>query len=220
MKTLSKIIVVVCVVLSYFQTYAQTENQLVVAANKMNVLYVGIDNPVSIAVAGISNDKLKVSIKNGTITKNNDKYMVRVTEGKEAVIEVATEIKPGQIKDMGSQTFRIKKLPTPTAFVGNNSNTHVYISKADLLKNPQVEINSISPIDEKLEIISFSVAIKVNSDVIKKEVIGNAFSEDIIILIKSLQEGSKLYIEDIKVKGPEGEIRLLSPIVLRITETE
>ena len=42
---------------------------VVIAADKMNVFYLGVDNPVAVAVEGISDDKLTVSIDNGTIKR-------------------------------------------------------------------------------------------------------------------------------------------------------
>lgn len=47
--------------------YTQT---LSVSAPKMNVLYIGVDNPVLISSEGISSKILKVSISGGKLKKN------------------------------------------------------------------------------------------------------------------------------------------------------
>ncbi|HEY6504832.1 MAG TPA: gliding motility protein GldM, partial [Chitinophagaceae bacterium] len=50
-----------------------------IALDKMNVLYIGVDNPVSVAASGGGDDKIQVSINNGTLTKTGPgKYNARV----------------------------------------------------------------------------------------------------------------------------------------------
>lgn len=44
--------------------------------SKMNVLFIGIDNPLKIAVSGIDNSELDVSIDNGQITGKNGEYSI------------------------------------------------------------------------------------------------------------------------------------------------
>ncbi len=43
---------------------------LTVAATKMNVFYMGVDNPVSISVPGIAEANLRPSISVGTLTRD------------------------------------------------------------------------------------------------------------------------------------------------------
>jgi len=50
MKKTTKVIVILFAIFFNIKLFAQTENLAVVSADKMNVLYIGIDNPVSIAV--------------------------------------------------------------------------------------------------------------------------------------------------------------------------
>jgi hypothetical protein len=62
-----KIFAILFTIFFNYQLNSQNENSVVVSADKMNILYIGIDNPVSIAASGIPSDKLKVSSSNGTI---------------------------------------------------------------------------------------------------------------------------------------------------------
>lgn len=210
------------------QLYAQTENSAVVSADKMNVLYIGIDNPVSIAVPGISSDKLKVSINNGTITGSNGKYIVKVDNIAETTIEVSAEIKPGEIKKVGSSAYRVKRIPNPTPVIGNLSNNPqgLFISKAELLKNPEVTVSLNLPFDLKFEVVTFTLTYSVDNangkgkDLISFVANGSKFTPVMIDAINKLPKDSKIYIEDIKVKGPDGSIRSLSPIIIKLTEKE
>ena len=107
MKTFSKMIVVLLCTFFNLHGFTQTESMAVVAADKMNVLYAGIDNPVSIAVPGIPSDKIKVAITDGTITGSNGKYIVKPGRGTAATIEVTAELNPGEITKAGSYVFSI-----------------------------------------------------------------------------------------------------------------
>ena len=49
---------------------------LVVSPTKLNLFYIGVDNPVEISVPGVSPDKIFPSINNGTIRKEGNGYIV------------------------------------------------------------------------------------------------------------------------------------------------
>ncbi|MEZ4921402.1 MAG: GldM family protein [Saprospiraceae bacterium] len=83
------------------------------SADKMNVFYIGVDNPLSVSAAGIPSDKINVSISSGTLTSNgNDHYTVQVE--KPGQVEVTVDA-PG-LKSIFY--FRAKRLPDPIAQVG------------------------------------------------------------------------------------------------------
>jgi hypothetical protein len=83
-----------------------------IALDKMNVLYIGVDNPVTIAVEGIPSDKLIVYMENGSIRGSNGKYIAKVTSTGTATINVAT-IKNDKKVLLSTQTFRVKRIPDP-----------------------------------------------------------------------------------------------------------
>jgi gliding motility-associated protein GldM len=218
MKTIAKIITLFIVILFNCQLYAQTDNMAVVSADKMNVLYIGIDNPVSIAVSGITSDKLQVTINNGTITGSNGKYIARVEKVMETIIDVTAEIKPGEIKKVGSSTFRIKRIPDPMPCIGNNCNDKFFLGKEDLLRDPQLNVSMNLPFDFTFEIVSFSLTYYIGKNLVTETSIDNKFNERMIEGIKKLAIGSKVYIEDIKVKGPDGTTRFLGSRVIKLCE--
>jgi GldM C-terminal domain len=61
---LHKIVLLIAVSFTSLQvTIAQTN--IAVASNKLNVLYIGVDNPLSIAASNGSDEQVTVSIKGG-----------------------------------------------------------------------------------------------------------------------------------------------------------
>lgn len=87
--------------------------QAVISCDKTNILYSGIDNPVSVAVAGEKASNITVSISDGkgslTKAKEAGRYIVRPTgESKFITLDVN---KKG--KKVATQIFKVKPIPTP-----------------------------------------------------------------------------------------------------------
>ena len=82
-----------------------------VSADKMNVFYIGVDNPVSVAAAGVKTSSLKVGMSGGggKIKRSGSGYMVNVTKPGEASITVSGEGVSQRFP------FRVKRIPDPVA---------------------------------------------------------------------------------------------------------
>ncbi|MEO6849648.1 MAG: GldM family protein, partial [Mucilaginibacter sp.] len=104
------------------QTYQVAKPSAVVSPDKMNVLFIGVPNPVSVSAPGIPKEKLHISVTNGSYKGDKGKYDVTVTSPGDANIIVSGEIAPGQTKILSSTLFRIKRIPDPKAqFAGKSS---------------------------------------------------------------------------------------------------
>lgn len=93
-----------------------------ISADAMNVLYIGLDNPMSISVPGVAPASTIVSPGPGiTLTKLSDgKYKATVSAGsKESVISVSAKMPDGSTKKMGEMKYRIRQVPKPEAMLGN-----------------------------------------------------------------------------------------------------
>ena len=90
-----------------------------ISATQMNVLYIGVDNPISISVPGANSKDIEASMTNGTLKKVKDgEYIATVTKPGKSVISVAAVV-GGKKMNMGSMDYRVKTIPKPTAKVGN-----------------------------------------------------------------------------------------------------
>lgn len=93
--------------------YEVGEKSVTVSAEKMNVFYVGVDNPIAVSAAGVSTNSLRVSCEGcESVSKVNDNvYNVRVNKpGSKANIVVTAE---GGLN--AKREFRIKAIPNPAA---------------------------------------------------------------------------------------------------------
>ena len=183
-----------------------------VAPIRMNVLYLGLDNPIKIAASGYESSELIASIDNGTITGSNGEYIIRPRRPGNAIVTVSskgTEIQKTE--------FRVKIVPDPVAKIsGKNSGS---ITKSELLsaKGISVEMGSFD-FDLEFKVVSFVLSATVpNSYTVREEISkSDMFSDIQIDLINSLVINQKLMVEEIKAIGPDGSIRKLSPMVFTI----
>ena len=91
--------------------YEVGERSVTVSAEKMNVFYIGVDNPVAVSAAGISSNDLSVSISGGggAIRGSGSNYIVTVSTPGECRVNVSG----GGMRD--SKVFRVKRIPDPVA---------------------------------------------------------------------------------------------------------
>lgn len=92
-----------------------------VSADKMNVFYIGVDNPISIAAAGVSSNDIGVSASGSGIALSStgkSSYNVKVATPGESFIKISDK-KNG--KQLGEFKFRVKKIPDPVAKIGGKT---------------------------------------------------------------------------------------------------
>ncbi len=93
--------------------YEVGERSVTVSAAKMNVLYIGVDNPIEISAAGIPSAQVKVSMDGGNISRTaNGTYNATVQTPGKAFIKVSA---PGITY---SKEYRVKRIPDPTPLLG------------------------------------------------------------------------------------------------------
>jgi gliding motility-associated protein GldM len=68
----------------------------VVSADKMNVVYRGLDNPISVSLPGVSDNNLKVSAAGGRLSGKGSSYSLRPGAAKEIKINVSAKLSSGK----------------------------------------------------------------------------------------------------------------------------
>jgi len=195
------------------QEEEQKSTVAAVAPTKMNVVYCGVDNPVSIAVSGYKPDELQVEIENGRISGEKGEYIIRpIRPGVTLKVFVYAEEEL-----VAEKEFRVKTVPNPIAKIGEYYGGMV--NKEDLLKAGKLSINLENfDFDMQWAVASFVMSATVpNSMVVREEISPEAkFSEMQIDLINSLIPNQKLIIEEIMAIGPDGTKRQIPSLVFTI----
>jgi gliding motility-associated protein GldM len=193
----------------------------VVSPTKMNVFYIGVDNPVDITASGVPEDKLQASISSGSLVKKaGSSYIVRVTKPGEVTITGSAEVDKKRIDFGAPKKFRVKTVPDPIAVVGANKLNWKggMITKSALLAEQGVQaILENFDFDLKFNITGFTVSAIVAGGFEESQAsTGTSFSVGQKNLMKNIQPGKRVNIEKIVAKGPDGTDRPLNTITFKI----
>lgn len=195
-------------------TYTAVKPNAVVSPTKMNVFYIGVDNPVSISVAGSAPDKIEASLQGatGSLTRvKGGEFIAKVSGGSKCTIPVSVKKLDGKgTTSMGAPEFRIKRIPDPVPMLlGKRNGENVSIG----------ELKSAGYISAVLEgfdfqanfsIISFEFGANIGGMYKTAQVTGNKFDSQVTSLLNQVKPGGRIFFSDIKAKGPDGSTRTLN----------
>ena len=190
-----------------------------IAADKMNVLYAGIANPVSVS-GPVASDKLSVSFPGCNLSNQGaGKFNVSVPTsliGKTVTATVAAKVGEST-KTLGNTTFRVKKVPDPRAVLGSGIRGGKR-AKAEILANPLIRATMGDDFvyDLKWSVNSFRVQLVVKGmDEPAIACQGGALSDKAKSAIQKAPSGTVVYFTDIKVSSEAGS-RTLDEFSVRI----
>jgi len=182
---------------------------------KTNVFYIGVDNPISISVAGVPNESVTAAISGGgTITKaGSGLYNVSVTKPGDVTINVSAKTGESS-RSMGSMKYRVKRIPDPKPYINNVSDGT--ITKATLIAAGGVIAKPDGfDIDYLPVITDFTLSYLQNGELVSLISKNAKFTSQMLSVMNKFTKGQKVYIENIKCKMPDGN-RSLSTIALTI----
>ena len=188
----------------------------VVALDKVNVVYRGILNPISIAVADCKSYQVSAP---GLQKVSEGKYTLAPGQGLETKV-VVTIVNYDDTVSMEEHIFRIKSIPKMMGKINNQNcyNCIVEVSKGGLEK--VIITIGYNDFTFDMEETFFKVeSFKVVYGKEKMEVHGDKFSRLALKLLSKLKAGSVFRIEDIKYPNPLDFCRVVPlPITVMIVD--
>lgn len=165
----------------------------VISADKMNVLYRGVDNPITVSMPGVTDDNLKVTAGGIRKLRGIGKYSIRPVGGKEAKIDVVGTTSDGtRIKS--TVRFRIKEIPSPVASIRNEYGT-MQIPLSGLKKSVvQAQLVDFD-FDLKIRVNSFKLKVPGQATVLVK---GNRMDDKAERALNRAKRGDVITIFDVK----------------------
>jgi gliding motility-associated protein GldM len=199
-------------------SYEVAAPNLVVSPTKMNVFYRGVDNPVDVSVSGYSDKDLSVSMSNGSLSKGANGYIVKPGKGKIANINVTASNPDGSKKSYKSIDFRCKNVPNPEPYFAGKSIADGTVKKAEVTAAQGVIAKMVDfEFDLKFQVVGFKLVTIVGGTPIEKFSKSAYLTEDMKTILQKSKPGQKIYIEAVKAKGPDGTVRNLGNIALKVT---
>lgn len=202
-----------------FETqYTVFKGAATISADAMNVMYIGLDNPVSISVPGFPPEKVTATMNGGTLVKKSGTtYVAKVTKRGEATISVTVKTDDGGSRSMGSAKFRVRNIPKPEAQLGTLQNGEVQ-SVGTIRANANRIYGSLGE-GFAFEGVKYNVVSYVFLFVPKRgeprTVAGNGpnLSPAALQMIQGLKSGDRILLDQIRATGPDGT-RNLNPVII------
>ena len=176
-------------------------NQAIISADKMNVVYQGVDNPISVSMPGVSANKIRVSAPG--LSPSGKGYIMRPGKSRNVTISVNATLPNGK-KVTSNKEFRVKPIPSPTGTVRGGAG-YQKMSKSGLAKSTVGSVLKDFVFDLKMGVASFKVKVPGKPSITcrgtrfsdaAKRAIGRAKRGDVIVIfdIKSVLTGNSSYI--------------------------
>lgn len=182
-----------------------------VEAVKMNTLYLGVDNPIRIAVSGVPTSQVEVTIDNGTIVGENGDFVVAPKEV--GVVKITVSCKGSEIR---VAEFKVKRTPDPIAAV--KGITERMVDKEALIAGGELEARMPEgfSFDLKFNITSFTLIVTQKGYSKSFSTKDPFLTDDMKKIINELKSGQGVAFTDIKVMCPDGTERDLNDIVYQL----
>lgn len=199
--------------------YQTAPKAVVVSPTKMNVLYIGVDNPMEISVPGVAQGDVSATLEGaGTLKKdpaNPASYIANVTAIGKCKINVSAKI-DGKVQPMDGKEFRIKRIPDPVPMTSGKlrgGNVQAGTMKAQsgilaLLEN--------FDFDARFNVVSFQMVFSSKGEIFKAESPGPGFTPQMQAFKDRAKPKDILFIDEIKVVGPDKQPRKLGQIAFTI----
>jgi gliding motility-associated protein GldM len=196
-----------------FSTIAKPD-AAVISADKMNVVYRGLENPMTISIPGVAENNVTATAPGLRKVKGSNYVLVPGT-GREVTIVASGKLPDGKVIET-KQVFRIKEIPSPSGTVRGETGS-LKMSAENL---------SISTVGAVLEDFDFDLKISVKSFKVKipgqptLEVSGTKMDSKTQSAIKRAKRGDLIQVFDIDANITNNntyKLKKVAPVLIELT---
>lgn len=195
----------------------------VISATKMNVVYIGLDNPIAVSVPGYSANEVQVSVSAGANLKPDKvkgTYLLNVTGTvREVIVSASVKDKiSNAVKKMGEQKYRVRAVPDPLPQLGSIKASGAQpagVVKSSqfvlaILENFAYEGIKYTPVSFQLGYFPKVGSFKGMGGT------GQALTPEMKATLNRVQPGDRIILANMKAQGPGGLRVLPSALVIDI----
>lgn len=184
-----------------------------VSAEKVKVLYIGLDNELAVSGGNVGDEKVTVGINNGSLSKiGPGRYVAKPTTPGKAVITVNSDGKPSSFE------FRVKTVPDPTPMVGASKGGRIPANVFKAQRGIRAELENFV-----FEGVSFTVTgytfyatgAGFPDAGVKPGIRSNTF-DAVQDLMNRCKPGTTVVLDEIKAVGPGGNTRTLPTMAFNL----
>lgn len=189
-----------------------------ISPTKMNVLYIGLPNPISITIGDAKPGTVTASIDQGSIKKDGTGWVATVSSvGKTKISASGTNASTGERTPSNSMEFRVMRVPDPVPTLGGK------------LKGGRIQVGTLKaqsgivallenfPFDARFTVSSYDFILSTKGEILPaRGISGPVLNQQVKNLIGRAQPKDYAIFDNIKVKGPDGTTRKLPSLTFEI----
>jgi len=185
-----------------------------VSADAVKVLYIGLDNPLTVSGGSAGAEKTQASIDNGTLKSlGGGKYVANVSTPGKATINVTVEGKTTPFE------FRVKRVPDPVAMIGASAGGRIAANAMKAQQGVRADLRDFVFEGVKFDIVSYVFYATGNGFQEGPGVSQNSgayFNAESKRFLEKCKPGSTVVIDEVKARGPGGDIRVLPTMAFNL----
>ncbi len=185
--------------------------------DKMNVMYIGVENPVTLSASGYNIEDVKLSMPGADI-KSTGKGTYSITVSKQGVLEYAINASRGGQgggKISGGK-IRVKYIPAPQAMVGGITSGRLAAATAKAQKGVIAKLDNFD-FETRFEVVSFRFAyVPRNGEYGEQENAGALFNNAVRGYMDRSRPGDKWIFENIKAVGPDKRVQTINSVTITL----
>ncbi|MEM1123131.1 MAG: GldM family protein, partial [Bacteroidota bacterium] len=201
-------------------SYEVGKGSVTVSPTKMNVFYIGVDNPIKVSAAGVSSNNINVTTGGGggaTIRKGrgNGEYVVKVTKPAPLGQECEIRVSAGGLNEKA--LFRVKRIPDPTAKLGNKADGTMGNGEFKAQRGVIPWLDGFD-FDAKCKIQGFNlVRVAKRQDPVSNSNKGGVFDAKSQRMVRAAKPGDTYYFENVRARCPgDAAGRKINSMVFKI----
>jgi gliding motility-associated protein GldM len=181
---------------------------------KMNVVYIGVDNPLTISGGSVGREKVHVSFTSPGATLTNssgDHWIIKPTTQGLAKLIVNANGKPF------SFDLRVKNLPLPAGFIGTKKGGAIESATFKAMGGLIARLED-SDFEAPFKVVSYKIGaigggIPQYTEASNE---GNRWTGSAANIVNRATPGTNIFFDQIRVTGPDGKPREIQPMVFNL----
>jgi len=184
---------------------------------KMNVLYIGVDNPMTITVGDAKPGSLRASLSGGSINKSGNSWNAKVNKQGKVTLTASGTTPEGKPTKSFTAEFRVKRIPDPVPTLGGKL-MGGNIKKGTLAAQTGIiALLKDFDFDARFTVTGYNFTLVSKGEIFSdRGVRGPTISGKSKKLLKRARPKDIVIFEKIKVKGPDGTTRTLPSLTFTI----
>lgn len=200
--------------------YIVARPALAVSADKMNVMYAGLENPITVSVPGFAAENTHVHVNNGSMRAGgNGKYYISNLKAGVCEVSVTVTTAKGEERSMGTMNFRVKNLPTPIVYPSGVTSMRTSATSLATTRGLVCKYGDDFNFEARANVVDYSLDISDRSgySYAKEAIPGLALDADAKKVLAKAKRGTKVLFYNVHARGADG-VLLHCPDMLYIVQ--